>query len=90
MIEQIIKDLKRLDIISGMDASYTDIWRMLCIKYGPELDEGPQKSSTAFTRHDFSNHCKDIYINLNTILNSQKNQRFLERIFYFESRSTIS
>ena len=78
MIEQIIKDLKRLDIISGMDASYTDIWRMLCIKYGPELDEGPQKSSTAFTRHDFSNHCKDIYINLNTILNSQKNQRFLE------------
>ncbi len=41
--------------------SYREIWRYMANYYGEELDKRAPKNEIAFTLHDYSHHCRNIY-----------------------------
>ena len=57
-----LKELEQnYSIISGMGEQYLEMWKSLCMQYADILNQGPAQKSTAFTLHDFCNHCAGIY-----------------------------
>lgn len=63
-----IEPLIKLDFINKMGESYLNAWIKLVEHYAPLLNEGPLIRKTAYTNHDFSHHCKDIYAIIDSVL----------------------
>ena len=70
-MEEKIRRLKSLKIISQMEIEDIDLWERLCKEYAHNLDTGSVYRDIAFTLHDFSHHCVDVYRILNMIAEIQ-------------------
>lgn len=63
-----IESLLRLKCIEKMGDRYKNVWVRLVEKYAPRLNDSPLIKKVAFTNHDFSHHCKDIYVLIDKVL----------------------
>lgn len=63
-----IENLLKLKCIEQMGNRYRDIWTNLVERYAPRLNDSPLLKKVAFTNHDFSHHCKDIYVLIDSVL----------------------
>ena len=63
-----IEPLTKLNCIKGMGNRYMEAWIQLAEHYAPKLNEGSLIRRTAYTKHDFSHHCKDIYAIIDNVL----------------------
>lgn len=71
MLENIVPELEalfELDCIKKMGDRYRGIWSSLVYKYAPRLNAHPLIREVAYTNHDFSHHCKDIYSIIDKVL----------------------
>lgn len=66
-IRQTIENLKNLKFIKNMGDENIAVWEDLCKLYADTLDKGAVIKDTAFTLHDFSHHCVDIYKIINDL-----------------------
>lgn len=73
-INQTISYLKKLKFIQNMGEGYMEVWETLCKAYAKDLDEGATHKPIAFTLHDFSHHCVDIYKIINELPVKDLNQ----------------
>lgn len=67
-IEEEIETLKTLTCIQKMGNKYLGLWEKLVDRYAPRLNDSPIIKKVAYTSHDFSYHCKNIYSNMDNIL----------------------
>ncbi len=68
-----ITKIKDLSWMKKMGEDYLTVWEKLAEKYADRLNEHPIRRETAYTNHDFTHHCKNIYVILETI--------FLKNVF---------
>lgn len=76
----VIESLTKLDSIKKMGDRYNNIWMRLTNRYAKRLDESPILKKVAYTNHDFSHHCKDIYVLIDSVL--LKNIRLTEEEYF--------
>lgn len=63
-----IDRLKELNCIKKMGEDYLSIWTELVHKYGNRLNQDIILKKVAFTNHDFTHHCKNIYVIIENVL----------------------
>lgn len=58
---EIDQELYKLSCINKMGKQYTRKWKSIKEQYAVRLDRGPVHKPIAYTFHDYSHHCFDIY-----------------------------
>lgn len=76
-------ELLKLQCIKNMGPDYTKKWEQIKNVYAPELDTGSIYNPVAYTLHDYSHHCYDIYKIISQVILYPEKDDFLSQQDWF-------
>lgn len=76
-------ELLKLRCIKNMGSDYTKKWEQIKNAYAPELDHGSIHNPVAYTLHDYSHHCYDIYKIISQVILYPEKDDFLSQQDWF-------
>lgn len=76
-------ELLKLQCIKNMGSDYTKKWKHIKDVYAPELDQGSIYNPVAYTLHDYSHHCYNIYKIISQVILYPEKDDFLSQQDWF-------